>query len=118
MTGWIKKARKQRELDDLVFNVLVSFRHHSAMQWVDWYEMTRARRGKAGVGHTTFHNAVKRLMAEGRVRRSGDGCYRAVYDAGLEPGLTAPGSISGSVVPDKAVQAIEQLLNRKRPSVV
>jgi hypothetical protein len=33
MTGRIKKANKQRELDALVFGVLVSF---SALQWNDW----------------------------------------------------------------------------------
>src|SRR5215471_12200190 len=81
MTGRIKKARKERELDELVFNVLSSFRHQGAMQWTDWYETTTARRGKEGLGTTTFNGAVKRLMAEGRVQIDGDGCYRVAYDA-------------------------------------
>ena len=68
MTGPIKKARKQRELDELTFNVLSSFRQQGAMQWTDWYETTSARRGERGLGTTTFNDAVKRLMAEGQVR--------------------------------------------------
>jgi len=81
MTGPIKKARKQRELDELVFNVLSSFRQQGAMQWTDWYETTSARRGERGLGTTTFNDAVKRLMAEGQVRMDKDGCYRVAYDA-------------------------------------
>src|SRR6516164_1785758 len=94
MTGRIKKAKKQRELDELVFGVLVSFRHHGVMQWVDWHEMARARRGERGLGTTTFSDAVKRLMAEGRVRMEGDGSYLAIYDSGL--GLLPLGSGTGS----------------------
>jgi hypothetical protein len=81
MTGPIKKAKKQRELDELVFNVLSSFRHQGAMQWTDWHETTRARRGKVGLGTGTFSNVVKRLMVQRRVQVDGDGCYRVVEDA-------------------------------------
>ena len=81
MTGPIKKARKQRELDELAFNVLSSFRQQGAMQWTDWYETTTARRGERGLGTTTFNDAVKRLMAEARVQIDGNGCYRVAYDA-------------------------------------
>ena len=81
MTGPIKKARKERELDELAFNVLSSFRQQGAMQWTDWYETTTARRGKPGLGATTFNDAVKRLMAEGQVRMDKDECYRVAYDA-------------------------------------
>ena len=90
------------------------------MQWVEWHETTRARRGERGLGTGTFSSVVKKLMAEGRVRRDGNGCYLAVYD--VEPGAATIGSgvesISGSVAPDKATQALEQLLNRKLPGVV
>ena len=82
--------------------------------------MTRARRGEKGLGTGTFSSVVKRLVAEGRVRVDGNGCYLAVYDA--EPGAntigSGVGSISGSVAPDKAAQALQQLLNRKLPGVV
>jgi len=81
MTGAIKKARKQRELDGLVLGVLRSFRQQGAMQWTDWYETTSARRGERGLGTTTFNDAVKRLMAEGQVRMDRDECYRVAYDA-------------------------------------
>ena len=81
MTGPIKKARKQRELDGLVLGVLNSFRQQGAMQWTDWYETTSARRGERGLGTTTFNDAVKRLMAEGQVRMDKDECYRVAYDA-------------------------------------
>jgi hypothetical protein len=81
MTCRIKKARQQQELDALVFNVLATFRHQGALQWTDWHETTRARRGERGLGTTTFNDAVKRLMAQGRVQIDGDGCYRAAYGA-------------------------------------
>src|SRR6516162_11552043 len=85
MTGPIKKAKKEQELDELVFNVLSSFRHQGVMQWTDWHETTSARRGERGLGTTTFSDAVKRLMAEGRVQIDGDGCYRVVaYDTAVE----------------------------------
>ena len=84
MTGPIKKARKQQELDELVFNVLSSFRHQGAMQWTDWHETTSARRGgRRGLSTRTFSDVVKRLVASGRVRKDKDGCYEGVYsDAG------------------------------------
>jgi hypothetical protein len=80
MTGPIKKARKEREIDQLAFNVLNSFRHQGAMQWTDWYETTRARRGKPGLGPGTFSEMVKRLTAKGRVQVDRDGCYQVVFD--------------------------------------
>src|SRR6516164_9127498 len=83
MTGRIKKARKQQELDELVFNVLSSFRHQGAMQWTDWHETTSARRGGRGLSTRTFSDVVKRLVASGWVRKDKDGCYEGVYsDAG------------------------------------
>jgi hypothetical protein len=81
MTGPIKKANIQRELDALAFNVLVSFRHQGAMQWTDWFETTRTRRGKLGLGPGTFSETVKRLIAQGRAQVDGDGCYQVVFDA-------------------------------------
>ena len=81
MTGLIKKANQQRELEALAFSVLISFRHQGAMQWTDWFETTKAKRGKLGLGPGTFSEAVKRLTAGGRVQVDKDGCYRAVFDA-------------------------------------
>jgi len=125
MTGRIKKARQQQELDQLVFNVLASFRHQGAMQWVDWHETTCARRGqgKKRLGTTTFSDAVKRLTAEGRVQIDGDGCYRVAYDdvaenltanfppAGIDRSLGAfSGARNGKE--DIADIAVQQLLNK------
>ena len=127
MTGRIKKARKQQELDELVFNVLSSFRHQGAMQWTDWHETTSARRGKVGLGTGTFSAIVKRLMAQGRVQLDGDGCYRVV-DGGIISAANAPvvdterfsevisevgGNGTGPVVRDIADIALHQLLDRE-----
>jgi hypothetical protein len=81
MTGPIKKARKERELDGLVLGVLSSFRRQGAMQWTDWYETTTARRGERGLSTRTFSAVVKRLVANGQVQKDKDDCYRVVYDA-------------------------------------
>jgi hypothetical protein len=121
MTGRIKKARKQQELDDLAFNVLSSFRHQGAMQWCDWHETTRARRGKVGLGTTTFNNAVKRLIAEGRVRIDEDGCYRIVYEnfnpadvvpAENERSSKALSGVSNGKGQDTADIALQQLIGQ------
>ena len=97
MTGRIKRANRQRELEALAFSVLASFRHHGAMQWTEWHEMTRARRGKLGLGTTTFSNIVKRLTAEGRVRVDGEGCYQGVFDV-VEDDLGTLGAGNSAVV--------------------
>jgi len=80
MTSRIKKARKQQELDELVFNVLASFRHQGAMQWTDWYETTTARRER-GLSTRTFSEVVKRLVASRRVQKDKDDCYRIITTA-------------------------------------
>jgi hypothetical protein len=114
----IKKERKQQELDELAFNVLASFRQHGAMQWVEWHETTRARRGERGLGTTTFSDAVKRLMAEGRVQIDGDGCYRVVaYDTAVENERSSRGLLEdrngNADIVDIADIALQQLLNRE-----
>ena len=125
MTGRIKKARKQQELDELVFNVLSSFRHQGAMQWTDWHETTSARRGGRGLSTRTFSDVVKRLVASGRVRKDKDGCYEGVYsDAG--DSILAANSRDVEAQPcwkallkagngnaDVADIALQQLLNRE-----
>ena len=133
MTGRIKKAKKERELDALAFNVLSSFRHQGAMQWVDWHETTRARRGKIGLGTGTFSEIVKRLVAQGRVQVDGDGCYRAVFKTtGDDEGILInptnsvavdterfsevfreAGNGTGPVVRDVADIALQQLMDRE-----
>jgi len=133
MTGRIKKARKQQELDELVFNVLSSFRHQGAMQWTDWHETTSARRRKVGLGTGTFSAIVKRLMAQGRVQMDRDGCYRvaemgavtaegkvisaenslAVDTERFSEVISEGGNGTGPVVRDIADIALQQLLDRE-----
>jgi hypothetical protein len=80
----LKKARKQQELDALVFSVLVSYRQQGPIQWTDWHQATSTKRGgKRGLATYTFSNAVKRLVANGRVRKDKNGCYEGVY-SGVE----------------------------------
>jgi hypothetical protein len=109
MTGRIKKAGQQQELDTLAFNVLASFRHQGALQWVDWYETTSARRGKVGLGTGTFSAIVKRLMAQGRVQIDADGCYR-VADGG---GISAANSPAGDT--DRFSEVISEVGNGTSP---
>jgi len=79
----LKKARKHQALDALVLSVLASFRQHGPMQWTDWHQSARAKRGgKRGLATQTFDEAVKRLVANGRVRKDKNGCYEGIYSAG------------------------------------
>jgi hypothetical protein len=78
-----KKARKQQELDTLVFSVLASYRQQGPMQWTDWYQATVVKKGgKRGMSTRTFSDAVIRLVANGRVRKDENGHYEGVYSAG------------------------------------
>jgi hypothetical protein len=109
MTGQIKKANMQRELDALAFSVLLSFRQQGAMQWTDWFETTRTRRGRLGLGTGTFSETVKRLTAEGRVQVDKDGCYRVVLDAvGDDVGLS-PDTNAAAVEPKRCSEVSEAL---------
>jgi hypothetical protein len=94
MTGPIKKANMQQALDALVFSVLVGFRQQGGMQWTDWFETTRTRRGKVGLGPGTFSEAVKRLTAQGRVQIAGDGGYQVVFDAAEDAVADKGGSLA------------------------
>jgi hypothetical protein len=81
MSGPIKKAAMQQALDALAFSVLIGFRHQGALQWTNWFQTTRTRRGKHGLSPGSFSEAVKRLMTNGRVQVDEGGAYRAVFDA-------------------------------------
>jgi hypothetical protein len=72
----LKKARKHQELDALVLSVLASYRQQGPMQWTDWHQEARAKRGgKRGLATETFAAAVRRLLAKERVRKDENGCY-------------------------------------------
>jgi hypothetical protein len=62
------------------------------MQWTDWHESARTKRGgKRGLATETFAAAVKRLVANGRVRKDENGCYEGVYtDAEASHGAGNP----------------------------
>src|SRR5215471_5425496 len=78
----LKKARRHQELDALAFNVLAGFRQQGAIAWTDWHQATSTKRGgKRGLSTHTFNEAVKRLVANGRVRKDKHGCYEGVYSA-------------------------------------
>ena len=85
----------------------------------------KAKQGDCGLGNSTFSDCIRRLLDQGRVRRSQIEKNR-FYQAILTPGSLAGGGLSenggghdlAAPVSDKAVQALAFLLNRKPPSVV
>src|SRR6516162_5494296 len=109
------KTRRQHELDRLAFEVLAA-RHtgpESWMRWSDWFELTKAKQSNCGLGNTTFSDCVRRLMHQGKVRRSQiakNRFYQVIFTPGSSSGVDCQES---SVVLDKAAQALEQLLSRK-----
>lgn len=114
------KMRRQRELDQLAFEVLAA-RHAEWMRWTDWFELTKAKQNSRGLGNTTFSNCVRRLLDRGKVCRSQiekNRFYQAILTPRrLEGEVSSENEGSGSdlAVPlsDKATQALEHLLNRK-----
>jgi hypothetical protein len=115
------KARRQRDLDRLAFNVLAG-RYTGPNSWMTsmtWLELTKAQRGERGLGHTTFANCIRRLLDQGKVKRSQiakNRFYQAIFVPGNSLGIENDCQES-SVVPDVAAQALEQL-NRKSPGVI
>src|SRR5262249_52759084 len=101
----------QRELDALAFSVLLSF---GAMQWTDWYETTRTRRGKLGLGTGTFSETVKRLTAEGRVQVDKDGCYQVVLDAVEDDVGLSPDTNAAAVEPKRCPEVVPEVSPRSR----
>jgi hypothetical protein len=99
----------QRELDALAFSVLLSFRQQGAMQWTDWFQTTRTRRGKLGLGPGTFSETVKRLMAEERVQIDKYGCYQVVLDAVGDAVGLSPDTNSAAVEPNRFAEVSEVL---------
>jgi hypothetical protein len=124
------KTRRQRELDQLAFGILASqyTGPESWMRSMEWLELTKVRRGEQGLGHTTFSDCIKRLLDQGRIRRSQIAkniFYQPVFVPGNLSGMAASGSENGesdhdpvAPAPDKAAQALAFLLNRKSPGVV
>jgi hypothetical protein len=93
------KEQKEAELDDLVWITALSLRREpeNLIQYVTWFELTKAHRG-GKLGNTTFSDAVKRLIANGAVRKVGD-FYQVVLGPGgggspepSEPEVAPPGA--------------------------
>jgi hypothetical protein len=40
------------------------------MRWTDWFQLTKAKCGLLGLGNTTFSDCTKRLIDQGRIRKS------------------------------------------------
>jgi len=122
------KQRRQRDLDHLAFNVLVG-RYtgpESWMRWTDWFELTKATRSSGKLGDDTFCQTVRRLLSQGRVRRSPqiakNRFYQPIFPSGSSSEVVSSedgnGGDAAASAPDKAAQALAFLLNRKAPSVV
>jgi hypothetical protein len=85
---------------------------------MEWFELTKARRGEQGLGHTTFADCIRRLLDKQKIRRSPqiakNRFYQAIFVPGSSPGIDPlqSGCQESSVVLDMAAQALEQL-NRK-----
>jgi|SRR6516164_2335976 hypothetical protein len=116
------KQRRERQLDQLAFGILAA-RYtgpESWMRWSDWFELTKAKQGDCGPGNTTFSDCVRRLLDQGKVKRSQiakNRFYQAMFPPGSSPGVKSDCQES-SVVLDVAVQALEQLNHRRSPGVI
>ena len=116
------KTRRQRELDQLAFGILDA-RHtgpETWMCWTDWFELTKARQGDLGLGPATFSDCIRRLMDQGKVKRSQiakNRFYGVIFTSGSSPEVISSHD-SAAPTSDKAVQALEHLLNRKSFDVV
>jgi hypothetical protein len=119
MTLETDKQRRERQLDELAFEVLAA-RHigpESWMRWSAWFELTKAKQGDRGLGNTTFSDCIRRLLDQGRIRRcliAKNRFYQVIF---------TPGSSSGAIsskppASDKATQALTHLLSRKSSGVV
>src|SRR6516225_10126616 len=120
MTLETDKQRRERQLDELAFEVLAA-RHigpESWMRWSAWFELTKAKQGDRGLGNTTFSDCIRRLLEQGRIRRcliAKNRFYQVVFPPGSSSGVINGGD---SVTPasDKAAQALAFLLS-KTPQV-
>ena len=128
------KTKRQRKLDRVAFEILTA--QHTEpdgwMRWTDWFALTKAKCGILGLGNTTFSDCTKRLLDQGKIRKSQSDknrLYQAIFTprsrSSLGEAEEAPKSENGSVNPDpaapvldKAAQALAFLLNRKPSGVI
>jgi hypothetical protein len=91
-----KKADKEvreEELDDLMWITALALSRppERLIQCTAWFELTKARRGKEGLGTETFSKGVKRKVDRGTVRKVGELYQVVVGEAGVTSG---PGASS------------------------
>jgi hypothetical protein len=113
------KQRRQRHLDQLAFEILAA-RHTEWTRWTDWFELTKAKYGDRGLGPGTFSDCIKRLLDRGKIKQSQNAknrFYGVIFTSGSSVGGVSPPDLVAPV-PDKAVQALAFLLNKKPPGVV
>ena len=115
------KTRRQRKLDRVAFETLAAQHTEpdSWMRYTDWFQLTKAKCGLLGLGNTTFSDCIKRLLNQGKIRKSQiakNRFYQAVFILGNSLGIENDRQESSAVL-DKAAQALEQL-SRKSSSVL
>ena len=114
------KTRRQRKLDRLAFEILAAqhTKPETWMRWSDWFQQTKAKCGLLGLATTTFSDCTKRLLDQGKIRKSQitkNRFYQVIFTPGSSSGVDCQES---SVVLDVAAQALEQLNHRKPPGVL
>jgi hypothetical protein len=84
-----KKAANDLILDELTFGTLGCFYRgpHSWTSYTEWFDLTKAQRGRQGLGNDTFNSTKDRLINAGRVRKSPDGLYQVVFQASPDPAV-------------------------------
>jgi len=129
------KIRRQRKLDRLALEILAAqhTKPETWMRWTDWFQLTKAKCGILGLGNTTFSECTKRLLDQGKIKKSQidkNKLYQAVFTPRRSGSLAGEredssrsenggsGPDPAAPVLDKAAQALAFLLNRKPSSVV
>jgi hypothetical protein len=115
------KEARQEDLDELMWITALSLSRppERLIQYTAWFELTKANRGgKLGTG--TFSEAVKRLLANGSVRKVGD-FYQVVVggtaEAGKAEDTSGPGaSTSTSTSASAPLQGAGSAGSRSKPS--
>jgi hypothetical protein len=113
------KQRRQRQLDALALGVLAG-RHTEWMRWTDWFELTTAARPSGKLGEDTFCQTVKRLLDQGRIRKSQiakNAFYGVVFTARSSSEVILPHD-SVTSASDKAAEALAFLLSKKSSAMV
>ena len=90
------KEQRETELDELMWITALNLSRppERLIQYTAWFELTKAKRG-GKLGDGTFSDAVKRLLANGGVRKVGD-FYQVVIGADAEEAEATSGPPSAA----------------------